>query len=314
MSAVVKCLLILIVPFFLLEFLNSLLVFVLQQAVSKSLAKTNIVLFLGKSDKRRALGLNMARVFCGTVFQILFQLVLVLGSTPWSSVRPPQILSIGSSMLTIIKTATEVMTFKEEEEQEQEERTKRQVLNDCFRRKFELLKNVFRLLPLLLTNAVFNIGTPCLLIAVVGGPAYAFLVLSLVFDFFLFYLLPSCDSLVDKLGFYHDSKLPSVFSGLLITWTNFFILAGGQAERKSSTFFCLLARFVFNIVALVAVVASFGFTTTDFDSEDEVVTTYRAISVISLVLGACGLVFLSLFCNSEWSPRKTAISSEGKTE
>ena len=292
-----------IIPLFLLEFLNCLFVFVLQQAVSKSLAKANIIWFLGESDKRRTLGLDMARAFCGTVFQLLFQLVLVLGFTPWSSVRSCQILSIGSSLLTVIKTATEVMMFKEEEE-EQEERTKRQVLIDFFQRKFDLLKNVFRLLPLLLTNAVFNVGTASLLIAVFGDPAYVFLVFSLVFDFFLFYLLPSCDSFVDKLGFYHDSKLPSVSSGLLITWTNFFILAGGQAERKSSTFFCLLARFVFNIVALVFVVASVGFTTTDS----------RTISIISLVLGACGLVFLSLFCNSEWSPRKTSVSTEGKSE
>ena len=179
-----------------------------------------------------------------------------------------------------------------------------QVLVHFFRTKFDLLGNVFRLLPLLLTNAVFNIGTASLLISVVGRPAYAFLLLSLVLDLLLFFLLPFFDTFVDKLGFYHDSKLPSVSSGLLITWTNFFILAGGQAERKSSTFFCLLARFVFNIVALVFVVASVGFTTTDS----------RTISIISLVLGACGLVFLSLFCNSEWSPRKTSVSTEGKSE
>jgi len=169
-------------------------------------------------------------------------------------------------------------------------------------KKFDLFKNLFHLLPLLLTNAVFNIGTTALLIAVLGDPAYAFLILSLAVDFVLFFLLPSCGTLVDKLGFCHDSKLPSVFSGLFIVWTNFFILTGGQGERKSSTFFCLLARFVFNIGALVVIVATF--TTTDL----------QKIGIISLVLGACGLLFLSLLCNSEWSPRKTADSSDGKTE
>ena len=86
-------------------------------------------------------------------------------------------------------------------------------------------------------------------------------------------------------------------------WTNFFVLTG-QAERKSSTFFCLLARFVFNIVVLVVIIVSLGFTETDL----------RTIGVISIILGVCGLIFLSLFCNSEWSPRKTANSGEGKTE
>merc|ERR1711971_466408 len=292
--AILKCLIILIIPLFLLEFLHSLIVVVLQLALSKSLAKANLIWFLGKTDRRRILGLDMARVFCGTVLQLLFQLILLLGFTPWSSVRPSQLFSICSSMLCVVKTATEVMTFKEEEEQE--ERTIRQALVHFFQRKFDLLRNVFRLLPLLLTNAVFNIGTASLLIAVVGTPAYPFLLL-------IFFGLPSFDNLVDKLGFYHDSKLPSVSSGLLIAWTNFFVLTG-QAERKASTFFCLLARFVFNIVALIVIVISFGFTETDL----------RTISVISIVLGVCGLVFLSLFCNSEWSPRKTADSGEGKTE
>ena len=93
--AVLKCLIILVIPLFLLEFLNSLLPVVLnsllpavlQKAVSKSLAKANIIWFLGKTDKRRTIGFDMARVFSGSVFQLLFQLVLVLESTPWSSVR-----------------------------------------------------------------------------------------------------------------------------------------------------------------------------------------------------------------------------------
>ena len=176
----------------------------------------------------------------------------------------------------------------------------RQVFVHFFRTKFDLLGNIFRLLPLLLTNAVFNIGTASLLIAVIGAPAYAFLLLSLLFDLLLFFLLPSFDTLVDKLGFYHDSKLPSLPSGILIAWTNFYVLTG-QAERKSSTFFCLLARFVFNMAALGIIVAS------DYS------TDFQTTSIISAVLGICGLVFLSLFCNSEWSPRKTAISSEDTT-
>jgi len=136
LRTILKCLIILIIPFFLLEFLNCLLVFVLQEFVSKSLVKTNLTWFLGKTDQRRALGIKMARAFCGTVFQLLYQLVLVLGYTPWSSVRFTQILSIGSSILTIIKTATEMIMFKEEdEEEEQEERTKLEVLIDFFRKK-----------------------------------------------------------------------------------------------------------------------------------------------------------------------------------
>jgi len=297
--AVLKCLLILITPFFLLDFLqHCLLVFLAQQAMSKSLAKANIVWFLGNTDKRRTLGLDMARVFCGTVFQLVLQLVLVFGFTPWASVRTSQLCSIGSSMFGVIKTATEVLMFKEEEEEQREGRTVRQVLVDFFRTKLDLLANVFRLLPLLLTNAVFNIGTLSLLIAVAGGPAIAILVISLVFDLVVVFTLPSFDSVVDKLGLYHDLKLPSMSSAIYISWTNFFVLTG-QPERRSSTFFCLLGRFFFNMVTLLIIVVS----------TDE--TDFKTIGVISIFLAGCGVVFLSLLCNSEWMPKKPANANEG---
>ena len=297
--AVLKCLLILITPFFLLDFLqHCLLVFLAQQALSKSLAKANIVWFLGNTDKRRTLGLDMARVFCGSVFQLVLQLVLVFGFTPWASVRSSQLCSIGSSMFGVIKTATEVLMFKEEEEEQREGRTVRQVLVDFLRTKLDLLANVFRLLPLLLTNAVFNIGTLSLLIAVAGGPAIAILVISLVFDLVVVFTLPSFDSVVDRLGLYHDLKMPSMSSAIYISWTNFFVLTG-QPERRSSTFFCLLGRFFFNMVTLLIIAFS----------TDE--TDFKTIGVISIFLGGCGVVFLSLLCNSEWMPKKRANASEG---
>ena len=264
-----------------------MMAFIFQQALSKSLAKSNIVWFLGKTEKRRALGLEMSRVFLGTVFQLVFQLVLVLGFTPWSSVRLSQLFSIGSSLLVVVKTATEVMTFKEEEEQNTEERSLRQVFTEFFSTKFELLKNVFRHLPLLLTNAVFNIGTISLLIAVAGGPAFSILMLSLVLDLAIFFVLPSCGFLVEKLGFQRDPKSTSMTSAVLMAWTNFFVLVG-QPERKNSNFVCVLCRFVFNFATLLVLVALYSSTSTNS----------RTISIISSFLGVCGIIFISLFCNS----------------
>ena len=122
-----KCLLIFLIPVFLLDFLNGcLLQCVVQLAVSKvcakTLAKVNLLWFLGKTDKRRYLGISMARAFCGTVFQLLFQLVLILRYFPWSSIASSQLCSIGSSLFVLMKTATEVIMFKEEKEEEVEEK------------------------------------------------------------------------------------------------------------------------------------------------------------------------------------------------
>ena len=294
-----KCLLIFLIPVFLLDFLNGcLLQCVVQLAVSKvcakTLAKVNLLWFLGKTDKRRYLGISMARAFCGTVFQLLFQLVLILRYFPWSSIASSQLCSIGSSLFVLMKTATEVIMFKEEKEDKVEEEEKGSVCQKVVQllsEKLDLLKNMFRLLPLLLTNAAFNIGTTSLLIAVLGRSSAAILFFSFIFDMVIFYL-----PFVDKIGFQGDQKSPSFTSGLFTTWTSFFLLAG-QQERKSSTFFCVLSRSVFNFAALLAIVCLFGFS-----------AELRRPSVIAIVLGVCGVVFLSLLCNSEWAPRKTTKS------
>ena len=297
-----KCLIIFLIPVFLLDFLNScLLLCVVQLAVSKvaakALAKVNLLWFLGKTDKRRYLGINMARAFCGTVFQLLFQLVLILRYFPWSSIASSQLCSIGSSLFVLMKTATEVIMFKEEKEEEKEEVEEEEKGSVCQKvvqllsEKLDLLKNMFRLLPLLLTNAAFNIGTTCLLIAVLGRSSAAILFFSFIFDMVIFYL-----PFVDKIGFQGDQKSPSFTSGLFTTWTSFFLLAG-QQERKSSTFFCVLSRSVFNFASLLAIVCLFGFS-----------AELRRPSIIAIVLGVCGVVFLTLLCNSEWAPRKTTKS------
>ena len=294
-----KCLLIFLIPVFLLDFLNGcLLQCVVQLAVSKvcakTLAKVNLLWFLGKTDKRRYLGISMARAFCGTVFQLLFQLVLILRYFPWSSIASSQLCSIGSSLFVLMKTATEVIMFKEEKEEEKEVEEKRSVCQKVVQllsEKLDLLKNMFRLLPLLLTNAAFNIGTTSLLIAVLGRSSAAILFFSFIFDMVIFYL-----PFVDKIGFQGDQKSPSFTSGLFTTWTSFFLVAG-QQERKSSTFFCVLSRSVFNFVALLGIVAYFGFS-----------AKLRRPSIIAIVLGVCGVVFLTLLCNSEWAPRKTTKS------
>merc|ERR1719500_2499804 len=157
--------------------------------------------------------------------------------------------------------------------EEEEKGSVRQKVVQLLSEKLDLLKNMFRLLPLLLTNAAFNIGTTSLLIAVLGRSSAAILFFSFIFDMVIFYL-----PFVDKIGFQGDQKSPSFTSGLFTTWTSFFILAGTQ-ERKNSTFFCVLSRSVFNFAALLAI-----------------------------VLGVCGVVFLTLLCNSEWAPRKTTKS------
>lgn len=113
-GAACKSIIVLVIPFFLLEFLNGffggIIKFCCQQAAQKGLNLFNLIFFLGTTDRRRILGLDVARVFCGNIFHLILQVVLVLGLTPWRSVRTSQLVSIASSLLCIIKTTTEMLT------------------------------------------------------------------------------------------------------------------------------------------------------------------------------------------------------------
>ena len=105
-----KALLLPLIPFCLLGFLNGLFVVCGGQIMKRSMSKGSLVSFLGDTAKQRKMAFDMTRVFCYSVLQLVFQvgfstkdprnpdpcfqLVLMLGFTPWKSVRYSQLLSI----------------------------------------------------------------------------------------------------------------------------------------------------------------------------------------------------------------------------
>ena len=105
-----KALLLPLIPFCLLGFLNSLFIVCGAQMMKRSMNRSSLVSFLGSTAKQRTMAFDMTRVFCYSVLQLvfqvstksfrilipdqLFQLVLILGFTPWESVRYSQLLSV----------------------------------------------------------------------------------------------------------------------------------------------------------------------------------------------------------------------------
>ena len=106
-----KALLLPLIPFCLLGFLNGLFIVCGAQMMKRSMNRSSLVSFLGSTAKQRTMAFDMTRVFCYSVLQLVFQvstksfrilipdqlffqLVLILGFTPWESVRYSQLLSV----------------------------------------------------------------------------------------------------------------------------------------------------------------------------------------------------------------------------
>jgi len=312
---------ILIIPFFLLEFLNgffgSIMQFCCQQAFQKGLNAFNLIFFLGTTDRSRILGLDVARVFCGSIFQLILQVVLVLGLTPWRSVRTSQLVSIASSLLCIIKTNTEVLTFKDEETKVPDTRTTCEKVKDFFMAKMELVRNMFQLFPVLAFSIIFNVGTIGLSYAVLGIYSFIFVILSFLSHIATFFLVPLPNSLDHKMltsmGIEQDShairpaisKLPTA---LLLAWKNIFILScntgTSKAHRTITILYIQVARFLSNVCLLAIILACYGFN-----------ANFKTVGIISGILIFCGIIFLSLACSSTtWLEMQQEQKVEGQVE
>ena len=68
-----KALLLLLIPFCLLGFLNGLFVVCGTQIMKRSMSKGSLVSFLGNTAKQRTMAFDMTRIFCYSVLQLVFQ-------------------------------------------------------------------------------------------------------------------------------------------------------------------------------------------------------------------------------------------------
>ena len=68
-----KALLLPLIPFCLLGFLNSLFIVCGAQMMKRSMNRSSLVSFLGSTAKQRTMAFDMTRVFCYSVLQLVFQ-------------------------------------------------------------------------------------------------------------------------------------------------------------------------------------------------------------------------------------------------
>ena len=85
-----KALLLPLIPFCLLGFLNSLFIICGAQILKRSMNRSSLVSFLGDTEKQRTMAFDMTRVFCYSVLQLVFQGFKEIFS------NPDQLLSAGS--------------------------------------------------------------------------------------------------------------------------------------------------------------------------------------------------------------------------
>ena len=69
-----------LIPFCLLGFLNSLFIICGSQILKRTMNKASLVSFLGNNEKERTMGVDMTRVFCYSVLQLTFQVLVSTGA------------------------------------------------------------------------------------------------------------------------------------------------------------------------------------------------------------------------------------------
>jgi len=276
-SDVLKTVPIVCTPFFLLGFLDFFLSFLFQQCTKKGLEKAGLLWFLGSTEEQRALGLDTSRAFSGNALQLLFQLVLLLGFTPWKSHRGSQLVSIASSLFQLINVSAQLITFKKETETEpieEQERGVKEKVKDFVLEKLQRLQSFLALFPLLLSSAVFNVGTMALAISVLGRHSLWFIFGSLLLHLLLFFCLPLPADLDNKVvkTFNLEKHLPGeernqnskpLLSSLFFCSSNLFIFSCStdKAKKNLVTFLLLVQflRFLTNTCLLMLLLLFYGF-------------------------------------------------------
>ena len=259
MSTIFKALLIPFVPFFLLGFFNDILMIGGQQCVNRGLNCCNFFTFLGATEGKQNLAFHMTRVFSSSVLQLIFQLSILLARTPWQSILITQILSILASLLVIIKVTTELLIFAEEQEADLEKKNFCQKFQDLLSKKFHLMKNFLKILPLLLTNVIFNIGTLVLCFSVLDLHIsvccfFAAFLLHLVFiNLFPCLLSTRIGKRLFRMGsdVGHKELRRNLLTNLVLSWTNLFILSCSLKKGKFELATTVFALQVVSAILLV---------------------------------------------------------------
>ena len=242
-------------------------------------------------------------------------MVLLLGFTPWRSHLDSQLLSIASSLLLLLKVSAALITFKKKADQEETDedapRGLRQKILDFVVEKVQVVQSFFQLFPLLLSSAVFNIGTMALAISLLGWQALWFLFGSLFLHLVLFFTVPLNPALELKLlkrfnldlsedNILQDSK--PLLSSLFSSSTNLFIFSrspgSSKLHRITYLLYLQILRFLLNsslLLALLFLNSSLLIALLFLNSSN---ANFSSVCLMVGVLEIFGVVLLSLLCNS----------------
>ena len=227
------------------------------------------------------------------------QLVILIGFTPWRSSSSLQPISILSSLFCLVKTSTELIKFRKQETADgDDKRTLCEKVQGFFKEKIEILKSIVYLSPLLVSSAIFNIGTIVLVVAVLRIFSIVFLAISFLTHLVIFFLVPLPYGIDQKLmsfmGFRKDvpKERPGIKDlphGVLLSWKNLFILSCNLGKpnphHTMAILYIQLIRFLQNTPMLIYITAFAG------------INENFKLCSISLVLIVCGVIFLMLTCN-----------------
>ena len=139
----------------------------------------------------------------------------------------------------IIKVTTELLIFAEEEANSKKKNFCQQ-FQDILAKKFDLMTNFLKILPLLLTNAIFNMGTLVLSFSMldlrisVSCFVAAFLLHFLFLNLFPFLLTTRLGRRLFRIGsdVGHKDLRQDFLTNLVLSWTNLFILSCSLRKGK----------------------------------------------------------------------------------
>ena len=211
----------------------------------------------------------------------------------------------------------------ETEPEEEQERGVKEKVKDFVLEKLQRLRAFLALFPMLLSSAVFNVGTIALAISVLGWHSLWFIFGSLLLHLFLFFSIPLPAGLDIKVmkTFNLENHLPEeetdqsskpLLNSLFFCSSNLFIFScsTGKAKKHRVTFLLLVQflRFLINTCLLMLLLLFYGFNA-NFQRVGTCICVFvnfniflkklsNQVGLTAAVLEVFGLVLLSLVCNS----------------
>merc|ERR1719330_692926 len=221
--------------------------------------KLDLLHFLPKG-KEKLLYVEVTKIFFGSCIQLCFQATLLFGYSEPEDVTLSQIISIVASTLVISKTGIDAVLFERENESENEDG----VLNFAFLyQKLKLLKTILCHVPLVLSSAVFHMGTLVMIVLVWEFYSIIYIVFVFCISLASFSFLPTSSIQQAEKNLHltrrsickeHSNK-SQFLTNFYLSWANLFILTRPIQQLTISMHSAMsvlsLLHFITNLITLL---------------------------------------------------------------